>query len=160
MTASVTPTRMPPRIWGRAAGSSRWANTCQRRGAQASGQLEQPRVDRADPDHRRDGDREEHDQRADHDLGRSPVPNHSTSSGASARIGRGLRGDEVRRQQALRDGGSREQVADHDGQPGADDEAEDDLGERRAEMRLDRPVGPGRDEPLETTSGAGRMKTG
>ena len=39
---------------------------------EAAPELEQPRVDRADADHRRDRDREEDDQRADDDLAQQP----------------------------------------------------------------------------------------
>ena len=40
------------------------------RRSQAPRELEQTGIDRPDPDHRRDRDREEHDERADHDLRR------------------------------------------------------------------------------------------
>ena len=72
MTASVTPTRMPPRICGSGRRQLEVAEDLPARRAQAAAELEQPRVDRADADHRRHGDREEDDQRADDDLRLEP----------------------------------------------------------------------------------------
>ena len=131
-TARVTPTRIPPRMLGRAAGISSVVRTWRRVARSDAAELEQLRVDRADADHRRDGDREEHDERADEDLAQQPRPEPQGDERGQGQDRRRLGGDEVGRQDALDEPAARQPVADDQGAARPDREAEGDLDERRA----------------------------
>ena len=69
-------------------------------------------VDRADADHRGDGDREEHDQRADDDLAEQPGPEPQREQRGEGEDRDRLGGHEVRRGEALDERAPREHVAD------------------------------------------------
>ena len=97
MTASVTPTRMPPRIWGVAAGQLQVPEYLPARGTQRAAQLEQALVHRADADHRRDRDRKEDDQRADDDLGQQTRAQPQDEQRREGQDRRRLRRDEIGR---------------------------------------------------------------
>ena len=86
------------------------------RGPERVGHLEQARIDRPDPDHRRDRHREEHDQRRDDELAREPdaEPQHDERRQREDR-GR-LGGDEVRAEELLREPRAREEHADDEGE--------------------------------------------
>ena len=91
-------------------GSRPWSAICQRGRPEAARHLEQAGIDGPDPDHRRDRDREEHDQRRDHELAqRGPCRTTGRCSGARARIGIGLGRDEVGAEQPLREARAGEQ---------------------------------------------------
>ena len=164
-TASVTPTRRPPKMFGRAAGISSVVRIWRARRAEAAAELEQPRIDRADADHRRDRDREEDDQRADHDLAEQPRPEpQRRAAGRATRIGIGLRGDEVGRERAR-------STSCAAGQPVADDERRAPAPDDEARARISTivvtkcgqivPVEPGASTKRPATvSGAGRMNGG
>ena len=73
MTASVTPTRSPPKMTGSAEGISSRRVRCAGPAPEAAQHLVEQRVGGADADHGGDGDREEDDQRADHDPRQQPA---------------------------------------------------------------------------------------
>ena len=90
----------------------------------------------------------------------SPVPNHSAMSGASARMGVACAATmygESRRDARL-ERASRTPGEDA-GQP-TDEKAEQDLGQRRQEVRTDDALQPTGQKRSATTSGPGRMKRG
>ena len=128
------------RAWSGSGGGSRGG---------CAAELDQPRVDRADADHRRDRDREEHDQRADDDLAARA---RARTTGRAAARGRGSGRPGRRRGRARRarstSVAAREPVADERARarPRRTNPS-DDLDDRRRDVRPDRPVQPGRDEP-------------
>ena len=110
---------------------------------QAPAELEQARIHRADPDHRRDGDREEHDQGADHHLAEKPVAKPQDQQRRKREDRDRLGGDQVGRQQPFDQDAPRQPVPSDQGEQHADRKAEPDLDQRGTEVRLDRAVAPG-----------------
>ena len=159
-TASVAPTRSPPRIDGSAAGISRVVRTCRRGRAERRGRARAGRdrpsgsrpSSRSRPGRRRSA-------RRSRPCARRPVPNHRASSGARARIGIGLGRDEVGREEPLDQARAGEHVRRRRGR-GADPTANpsDDLDERRPAWGA---IVPSSHAPTKRgprpSSGAGRM---
>ena len=112
--------------------------------AEAAEDLVEKRVGRADADHRGDRDREEDDERADHDPGGEPAAEPDVEQRRERQDRDRLRGDDVGREGALDEEALRQRDPDPDGDRRADDEAEDDLEQRHADVR---PEDAGADGP-------------
>src|SRR4029079_10055852 len=112
-----------------------------------AGELEQPPVDRADPDHRRYRDREEDEEPADDYVGEEPRPEPQREERGQSEDRNGLGGHEVRREEAFDETRTRERVARDDAARGGGREPECDLHDRRPGVWRDGPVGPGGNEP-------------
>ena len=103
MTASVTPTRSPPKITGSADGTSSSRVRWERAGAERAQHLVEQRVGGADADHGGDRDREEDDERADHDARQQSAAEPDVQQRRQGQDRHRLGGDDVRREDPLDD---------------------------------------------------------
>ncbi len=155
-TASVTPTRKPPRICGRAPGISNVHRICRRDARRLRASSISFASIGSEADHCRDGDGKEDDQRADQHSAPQSAPEPEVDQRSQRKDRRGLGGHDVRREQSLGHGPSSQHDPDRDAGRASHQDPEKDLGEGLERVRFDGPVDPGLDEAVEDGGRSGQ----